>query len=148
MEASNYKFRVYVSAFTFYLSFQMSRHSWRLVIVVFIHIFKGFSFLTYVSEWAKRSPVDSFSENPVTEQLSCPVCNYVFKGNKIGNLNRHMKLHEATQKRFVCNQCDRSYQNKSNFNDHKTVHHNNVNESTITWTIVSVKEKGISKKFW
>lgn len=56
--------------------------------------------------------------------LECFLCHQVLK-DKVSNLRRHMKLHEPDVKGVKCSECDKTFQNKSNFKTHWLRRHHN-----------------------
>lgn len=87
--------------------------------------------------------VESLSEQMQEDSIECPICLLRFKGQKQSNLKRHLKLHDKTQTRYKCKECERVYQTQSNFNQHKSVHHIGIHSSEIEFQMIPQKAKGI-----
>lgn len=80
------------------------------------------------------------------KEVKCPICFLKFGSNKIGNLNRHLKLHSKDQRRYCCLICERTYQTLSNFEVHKSSRHGDLEKSEISFEIKWEKAKGINSE--
>lgn len=95
---------------------------------------QGFSFLTYTREWSRSKKLKHSRQLAQSKKpLKCPICHLVIEKNRMGNLNRHLKLHKPIQDVLICNLCNRSYQTPYNFDAHKNRHHKEVPKCFITW---------------
>lgn len=70
------------------------------------------------------------------EKLECAICFKKFVGPKKNNLLRHMRLHKEDQIRYKCLLCERTYQTKSNFQQHKKSQHIGIDPSSISFVEV------------
>lgn len=87
--------------------------------------FQGFSYITYIN-WRKQKVIEPQAKST---ELSCPLCNLVIKSGKIGNLNRHLKLHNKVQEIFICNLCSQQFPTKFNLQKHCERHKNLPNDA-------------------
>lgn len=61
----------------------------------------------------------------VRKLFECYFCHKDFKSKK-SNLLRHLKLHGPIVKRYRCQECRKSFQNKQNYKRHWTEKHTKI----------------------
>lgn len=78
--------------------------------------------------------------------LECFLCRRTFKGQKVSNLRRHIRLHGPFIDCWKCLECNRTFQNKSNVRQHwKRVHEYAGTEANMVSVTRKVENIGVIK---